>query len=303
MRVFRRRYIGHAAMILQILLIGPAYVIVKQTTAEFDPVLLQTFRSTIAGAVLAAIFFARGGLRGKKLERRDWLGLLGMSLSGMVVNQILYLAGLKLTTPANSALIYALTPMLVFASSIFWLKTEKASLRKGVGVGLALAGVLSVILTAPSSGRDAPDIPLGNAVTVVALLAWTYYVLISPPVVARVGAVTATAVPVFMAAAIFLPFGIPKLLEADFSHVTPMAWFGLGYVSLYNSALSFFLMAFALKSLKASQAAIYMNAPPVIAGLFSVLMGYDEPRAALFVGGLLTVAGIYTLNSARHEKR
>jgi hypothetical protein len=46
-----------------------------------------------------------------------------------------------------------------------------------------------------------------------------------------------------------------------------------------------------------------MNAPPVIAGVFSVLVGYDEPRVGLLVGGVLTVWGIYTLNSARYEKR
>ncbi|MDW8334323.1 MAG: DMT family transporter [Bacteroidia bacterium] len=300
-RLFRRRYIGHAAMILQIFLIGPAYVIVKQTTLEFDPVLLQTFRSTIAGTALAIFFFARGGLKGRRLEWRDWTGLLALSISGMVVNQIMYLVGLRLTTPANSALIYALTPMLVFAASIFWLKSERATFRKSLGVGLALAGALTTILTAPPAGRDAPNIPLGNAFTVVALFAWTFYVLKSPSVVARVGALIATAIPVWMAAAIFLPFGLPKFWETDFSKISAGAWFGLAYVSLYNSALSFFLMAFAFKSLKSSQAAVYMNAPPIIAGLFSVAMGYDEPRAALIIGAMLTVSGIYLLNSARRK--
>jgi drug/metabolite transporter (DMT)-like permease len=105
---------------------------------------------------------------------------------GSVVNQILFVAGLRYTSPANSALLYATTPLMVLLIAALWQRLEVLRLYKLLGVLISLAGVvLLLVLSGVVPSRVASAPLLGNVLTLGAVFCWSCYLAFSRPFLQR----------------------------------------------------------------------------------------------------------------------
>ena len=58
----------------------------------------------------------------EKVDRSDWLRILGCSFFGMVLNMNMFFKGLQLSTPINSSVVITLTPVLLLVLTAVFLK-------------------------------------------------------------------------------------------------------------------------------------------------------------------------------------
>src|SRR5689334_19019181 len=133
----RDRALGLLAASGATLLWAGNFAAAKIAVAHLSPLLIASIR-----IIAAAGFFALLS------PRRDpaapvagpmWRDLLFLAVSGIVVNQYCFAAGMKWTTPSHSALVHALIP--VFVLGIGWLFLgDRAGPVKLCGVALALGG-------------------------------------------------------------------------------------------------------------------------------------------------------------------
>lgn len=288
---------AHLGMIIQTLLVSQGYTFAGWATKEINPFALMMLRAFGAAAVFGWLFWRIHTPQMMSDLRKDAKAFIGLAVLGTLCNQLLFVLGIKYSTPASSALIYSLTPIIVFLISVFLLRTENFSRQKVVGVCVALIGVAIVILN-PSATMEGVPVLLGNLLTTGGLLCWASYIAYSKPMVQKHGAIVATSVVMFLGMLLYFPFGVFTLAAVPYATISWKGWFGLFYLIAVNSALSYYLIFYGLNRIPASQVAIYINLQPVVATLFSALVGGETITLAFVLGGMITLLGVFVLNTA-----
>jgi drug/metabolite transporter (DMT)-like permease len=146
-------------------------IVARGNAGAIPPFSLACIRWAIIGLGLAP--FVLGELQG---HRRDILasgrlvvlaGFCGMFLCGGRV----YIAGIS-TTAINMALIMALSPLVVLV--VAWLAgLEKIGQFQLLGLALALAGALAIVLRGGLGNLMSPATLTGDLLMMMAMLAWS----------------------------------------------------------------------------------------------------------------------------------
>lgn len=107
-------------MIQQFIASG-THIVGSLLTQDVNPALALWIRAIIVNIVYGFYFlFNRKNL--KTIDKKDIWILVVMGLLNILLNQFLFLNALKLTTPPNTALAYALTPAFVLIIAFIFLK-------------------------------------------------------------------------------------------------------------------------------------------------------------------------------------
>ncbi len=285
-----------AALLLYTLLAAATFIVARVAVDEFDPLALAQLRFLLAAtALLALVAVRRGGLRGLVPPRGDrravaWLGLLGTPL-----NQALFLVGLQRTTPAHAALLYAITPLLVLALALAR-RQERLVPTRAIGLVVAFGGVALLLFGRGLAAERATL--LGDGLVLGAVVAWSAYTADSRRLLARIGFLPLTAAATTFGALSFLPIGIPAIAAQDWARVTARGWFGLAYIGLVTSVVSYLIWSWALARAEASRVAGFTYLQPVAAALLAwILLG--QPLTLHF----LVSTGVVLAGVALAERR
>jgi drug/metabolite transporter (DMT)-like permease len=259
--------------------------------------LVLLFRSSIAGVVLYIISSLKekkinlfAGLTRKDIELLCFLGFLNI-----LINQFLYLEGLRFTTPANSALLYALTPVLVFILVLI-IHRERTSLKKSVGIFVAFIGVAILIFEHGATLDSAYT--KGNLMVLVAVLAWSLFTLLGKPLVEKYGALRVTALHMSIGAIMFLPMGLFLSTSQEFEALTPIIWGEILYLAIMASCVNYFLWYYALGKLQTSKVAVFQNLQPILTTIVAIIIGKAVLSGELVLGGILALIGVLIVERA-----
>ncbi len=264
------------------------YLAGKRALVELAPVELALVRFAIA-AVAHAIVLVR--LR-PRLERRDLLGLAALGVLAVAVNQVLFLAGLALSTPGHAALLYALTPLFVFL--VEWARgTERATRRKIAGIAIALAGTVVVLGGRGLLGvAGARDVLRGDLLLLLAVVAWAFYAVGGKAYAARYGGLVTGSVTLVAGTLVCAPLGAAFLHARALARLSPVGLASVVYLVVVTSVVAWLIYYWALGRAEASRVAIWSNLQPVLTALLAWAM-YGEALSVPFaVGGGLVVAGV-----------
>jgi len=259
-----------AAMILYTLLAGATFLVAHVTVREFDPLALAQLRFVLAASALVVLVVARRGARAGLAAlvppRGLRLRVLGLGVMGTTLNQGLFLFGMAHTTPAHASLLYATTPLMVLVLALARGQERLVPLR-AAGMGLAFAGV--VFLLFGRGLHDGGATLLGDTLVFAAVIAWAGYTAGSRELLAHLDPLALTAAATVMGAIVFLPVGVPAVLAQDWSRISGRGWFGLAYIGLVTSVVSYLIWSWALARTEASRVAVFTNLQPIAAALLA----------------------------------
>jgi drug/metabolite transporter (DMT)-like permease len=280
-----KRQLLYPLIIVGQLIAGGTFPIAKIALDSFDPFTLGITRFVIASAVMFLVVKLTGRLR--RIERSDWGRLLLLGLLAIPLNQLLFLYGLKFTTPGRSALYYGATPVFVFLLALWFLK-EKANAKKVIGILMSFLGV-AIILRA---GRFDSEILFGDILVILAVIAWAAYTVFGKPITLKYGAMNATAWVLLIGTLQFLPIGAYFSLRFDYTSVAISGWLSLLYISVLTSVVAYTIWFWALGRMEASKLAIFQNLQPIIAAVLSVVLVGESLGFDFYLGGLMVVGGV-----------
>lgn len=288
----------HAALVAVQLLFASLAIVGRIVLQTVPPGALVLVRITGAALVLVAVQAASG--RPWVRDRGDVLRLAVLGVLGVSCNQGFFLFGLRHTTAVNATILVATIPAFTVLGSLL-LKREPASALKLGGIALAAAG--TVWLIGPDRLSLAPDVALGNALIVTGMIAYTYYLLNSRPLIARWSPITVSAYVMGFGALGVLPIGVPAALGVDFGRVDPVTWALIAYVVVFPTIVAYFLNIWALKRASSNLVAVYIYLQPVFTALVAPLLLEGEgltSRAAL--AGLLIFGGVAMVITAERRQ-
>jgi drug/metabolite transporter (DMT)-like permease len=268
------------------------FTVAKIGTREFDPLFIASFRVFVT----SLIFFAFLPREQKKFGRDDFKSIVPLSLTGIVGNHLFFASGIKYTTPSHSAVIHALLPVFVGIVAFVILK-ERLSPLAMVGMALAVAGALIVVMRASSS--EFRGTFLGDALTACGIAAFSIYIVLGRRLVARMGSFRAVTFAFVFAVPFMLPVMAVALTRQDWSLVTWRGITALAYMLIFANIVAYILHIFALTRLTAGQVAAFVDLQPAIGIGIAVLFHVDVVTPHLLVGAAVALAGVVLVQLRR----
>ena len=262
------------------------YIVARTAPGIISPHVLALGRWFLAGLILAII--ARQELwQERHSTLKVWpqylvLGSLGMLICGAWV----YWAA-ETTTAINIALIYAASPVLITLGAVLGLK-ESFSWRQSLGVGIALLGVLHVVVKGQWAALSQVVWVLGDGLVVIAMVAWAAYALLLKKWASPLSSTARLAATCLGGCLVLLPFAITEWTA------TPQPGWSLNASLLVIAAAVFpgvgayWSYGFCQKTLGASRVAASLYLGPLYGGLVAWLflgetLGWHHAVGAAFI--------------------
>jgi drug/metabolite transporter (DMT)-like permease len=280
-------WIGVLIALVSSCLGGTAAAITRYLVGNADPVTLAVLRWGIGFACLlpAALL-----LRVRWPPRRDWpaVAALGFCFFGLFF--VLYNIAIGFTTAARASLALATLPLHTMVVGAL-LGIEPLTLRKSIGVGVAVLGVVAALasgLSAAPSGAWRGELIMTGAV-----LCMAFYNVLSRPFIQRSSALGFLTVGMGVGAAALILVGSLSGSIAVLSSFGRAQWIAGIYLGVGGGALAFILWVLALQRATPTRVATTMTVNPIAAGLLATQL-VGEPITANLVAGLGAVfAGIW----------
>ena len=283
---------AHLSLLAANLIYGLNYSIAKSIMPDhIKPLALVSLRSVITAGLfwMTSLFMPK-----EPVNRRDLLFLFGCSFFGVVINQVLFLAGLNLTTPVNSSIILSTNPIFAFVFAALILK-ERISLLKGSGLALGLSGVLLLILQ-----NGTPDLGsstfLGDIFSLVNTISWAFYTVIIKRMLEKYHPITVMKWTFLFGMFTTIPAGYHQWSTMEWSSIPVSAWLGIGFVVVFATYLGYLLISFGLRRLSPTVVSTYTYTQPIIAAYLASIMGQDHITIVMVVSALLIFGGVFVVS-------
>jgi drug/metabolite transporter (DMT)-like permease len=162
---------------------GKAIIVKLAYRHGVDAVTLIMYRMLFAAPLFALIAWWSG--RGKPaLSRRDWLGILGLGVSGYYLASFLDFLGLQYISASLERLILYLNPTIVLVLGLLFFK-KQVTLRQLLAISVSYAGVLVVF--GHEVSFESRNVPLGTALVFGSAVSYAVYLVYSGELVQRLG--------------------------------------------------------------------------------------------------------------------
>ena len=290
------RRLAHALIFIAPALWSVNYLVARWAPGVIAPHALALGRWVVAALVLA-LFCHREIAARRQFIRGEMLHFLVLGALGMwVCGAFVYIGG-RSTAAVNIGLLYAASPVLIALFSAIWLR-ERFGVLQALGVALALAGVLHVLVRGQWDTLADVRLNPGDLWIAVAVVCWTAYSLLLrawPSAFSPVARLTLVACGGIV---VLLPF---TLWEALFWLPSELSWRSAGLVlaaALIPGAAAYGAYSIMQRTLGAARVSVVLYLGPLYSALigWAVLGERIEPFHAL--GALMILPGIWL--SSRH---
>lgn len=290
---------AHSAVILANVIFGLGVPVTKLLLDEWVSPMGYMFTRCLGAAVifwLISLFMPK-----EPVERKDLFIIMLGGLLGFVVSQTLTAWALVYTTPVYFSLIATLTPVATMLMAAVFLK-ETLNGKKTVGVLIGIAGALLMVFMGWQGGSGTNDV-LGIFLTILSLLTWVIYLLITRNVSQKYSAVTQMKWIFLISTLAVLPFAAPEWGQQKLFSVA-WAWTGvaeMAFIVLFATVMGYFAIPFAMRYLPATTVSIYTNLQPVVASLVAIYIGQDVLTWDKPVAGILVLLSAYIITRKNVE--
>lgn len=278
----------YLALIPAQFLFGSLPVIGKIVLAVIPPIALVGLRVAITALILFIIQAFRGRIWLK--ERGDYWRFAGLSLFGVVLNQLFFIGGLSLTKASNTSLLAVLIPIFALAVGSA-AGFERLGPYKVLGIGLAATGV--ILLIDPRNASFSSQTTIGDIFIVINCLAYGIYVATSKSVITRNGTFRSMMWVFIFASIICVPLGVLSLSTVEVSRIDMHIWLIAIYIGIGATAAPYLLNAWALARVNPSTVAVFVYLQPLIGFVFAAMFLGEQMTLTFLAAAALIFAGVY----------
>lgn len=280
---------AHGAMLLFAALISVSFSLGARAAGHIAPEALTLARFVLAAAIMGALAAPR--LRREHAAAAWRYGLLGSLLGGYFV---LMFVALRLTDPVSTAAVFTLIPAM---SAIFgwFLLRQVTTGRMAFSLALAASGAIWVIFRGDVDAILGFDVGRGEAIFFVGCALHAVYT----PLVRRLNRGEPVLVFTFGTLlgglALLALWGGPAALATDWAALPAVVWLAIGYLGVFTTAGTFYLLQFATMRLKSAKVMAYGYLVPSFVILWEGVFAGDWVALPVWLGVAATVAALVLL--------
>jgi drug/metabolite transporter (DMT)-like permease len=267
------------------------FIVARWAPGVVGPYALALGRWALAGVLLGVV--ARQELWAQRRAiLAVWHQYVVLGFCGMLVCGAWVYLGARTTGAMNISLIYAASPVLIAVGAVLWLG-ERFRWSQVLGVVVALAGVVHVVVQGQWLALGQVQWVVGDAWIVAAMVAWAAYALLQKlwpsPLgsTARLAAICAGGVLTLIPCALW---------EAQLPETPGWSWAATGLVvaaALFPGLAAYWIYGAAQKVLGASRVAVTLYLGPLYAAVAAWGVLGEPLGVHHLVGAALILPGVY----------
>lgn len=284
----------HLALIAVQLLFGSWPIVGKIALRALPVTGLVAVR--IGGAAVAFLILRKATGQVRRISKGDYARIAIYALLGVVVNQLLFVKGLSLTTAINATLLGTTIPVFTLLVSIAF-GYDRLSLRKAFGILLAAGGV--VYLVDPVRANFSSETTLGNLLIVANSISYGAYLALSKDVLKRYGALNVITWIFVFGSLVTVPLGGFNLYHLPLQNVGAGVWLAVLFIILLPTVGAYYLNAWALQRVEPSTVAVYVYLQPLIAFALAPLILNEPFNPRTWIASALIFAGVGVVTSRK----
>lgn len=288
-----KKFGAHLALFAAQVIYATSFIIAKLVMPEYIKPFGFVLLRAVGAAVLfwvVSVFIAR-----EKTENKDMPKLFLFSICGVVINQMLFLKGLSMTTPINAAIMMVTSPILVVIVASFIIK-ERITLLKITGIALGFAGAAGLMLEGGAGFNLASENMLGDLYVFINALSWGMYIVLVKPLMQKYKTVTVLKWTFLFGSLLVFPFGINELTEVNWEAMPFQIVMYASFIVVGTTFLAYLLNVYALNELSPSIVSAYIYLQPLLTALIALSFGQDQLSISKIVCALFIFAGVYLVS-------
>jgi drug/metabolite transporter (DMT)-like permease len=291
----QKKYIGHIAILMANIIFGLNTPVSRSLIpATISPYTLTFFR--MLGAMLlfwtVSLFVKR-----ERVPYKDIFLLLLASIFGLVLNQILFIVGLSMTSPIDASIVITLLPLISMFLAAIIIK-EPVTLKKILGVVIGGSGALLLIF----SHRNIPTgngNMTGNLIILTSVFSYALYLILFKRLIASYSPVTLMKWMFLFAIILSIPFCYKDVIHTNFSSLTLNACIRIGYVVTFATFIAYILIPVGQKVMRPTTISMYNYLQPIIASFVAIALELDKFGLKQLLSGILVFIGVYFVTRSK----
>jgi drug/metabolite transporter (DMT)-like permease len=228
------------------------------------------------------------------LSRRDWLGVLGLGVSGYYLASFLDFAGLQYITASLERLILYLNPTLVMG--LGWLLYRKTfTRRQAAGMAVSYVGVLLVF--GHEVRLEGANVALGALLVLASAVSYAVYMVYSGELVKRVGSLRLVGLATTVACVCCIAqFIVLRPVATGLAVAPQVVWLSILNASLCT-AVPVLLVMMAIERIGPAVVAQSGMVGPMSTILMGVVILGEPFTAWIAAGSVLVISGVFVFSS------
>lgn len=291
-------FLAHMSMIITTMIYALNYTIAKTIMPDpFDSSTLVFIRLLVA--TLLFFFIFKFFVNQKIKWRQHGIAFILASITGVVINTLLFFKGLSLSKPIDASIIMSLTPIITFIFAVI-IGTEKPSIFAILGALIAFTGLYTLIT---GFSFHLPNISFGNILLFINMTAYAAYLIYIKKLTGEYNAITITFYTFLFALPVVAMVGFDGLNNFSWHALNTDNWLALGFVVIFVTVFTYLLIVFSAKHLKASVLGFYTYLQPVFTIGFALAIGSDTLSPLDGLSAVLVMVGLILINRTRTMPR
>lgn len=285
---------AHLAVLGTNLFFAANFTLVKMIA----PGLIGALGLNVYRAGLSLLLFWAAWLVGRvpaRIERRHWGRFLLSALTGVALNQMLFLKGLTLTSTVHASLLMLTTPLLITVFAL-WVLKERLTGLKALGLALGIGGAALLILGKESSAH-ATNYLLGDTLILVNAISYSVYFILVKPLMEHYSPLHVIRWVFTLGFLMILPFGWAQAVAVDFSAWQVQHLVALAGVVITGTFLAYYFNTYGISHLGAATTGAYIYTQPVFAVIIAALVLGEVLSWQKALAAALIFAGVYLVNT------
>ena len=236
-------------------------------------------------------FFKRNKVR---IDKQDFLRLLICALTGIVINQLLFIKGLSMTYSIHASLLMLTTPILIIIIAAIMLK-EGITFNKTMGLLLGVSGATILIANRQNSGNG-NSVLLGDTLIILNAVSYSFYFIMVKPLMKKYESLTVVRILFTMGLFIAMPFCWKEFNAIPWANYSFKEYEILGLIVLGGTFFAYLFNVYGIKHLGPSVSGSYIYSQPIFATAIAIFFLGETLELYKFVAGLLIFSGVYLAN-------
>lgn len=284
---------AHILVLLGNFFFGTAVVAVKHITpALMPPLAVNVIRVGIALSLFWLLYFIKPS--SEALIKRKHVPLFFIcALTGVVINQILFIKGAALTSPIHTSLLALSTPIAITVIAA-WLLKEKITTNKIIGLILGISGAVILILL--KSTVDKESNTFGDILIILNAVSYAFYLVLAKPLMENYKPLHVIRWVFLLGAMFIIPIGYNDFTQVQWHLFLWHHWFALGFVVFGATFFAYMFVVYGIAKLGSSVTGTYIYTQPVFATITSMILFGEQLTFTKIIAALLIFGGVFLVN-------
>jgi drug/metabolite transporter (DMT)-like permease len=284
---------AHIAVLIANLIFGAGYAVIKTITpAYLAPYSLNVVRVVVSLILFWSLLMFKPSRA--SIDKKDIPLFILCGLTGVAINQIMFVKGLSLTSAIHSSLLSLATPIFITIIAL-WLIKEKFSINKFFGLALGIGGASLLVLVKDVQSSNSSSL-LGDMFVLINAVSYAFYMVIVRPLMEKYNALHVLRWVFTFGALFILPIALPDFIATDWSVFGIAQWTALAFVVLFVTFLSYLFTVYGLQELGPSVTGAYIYTQPVFATIIAMVFAGEHFTIIKALAAVLIFSGVYLVN-------